>query len=144
MQFRDVKAGQFLKFKDSPCIYLKIMQPPAYEQHPYGEGCRNAVDVALGAIVGIDPNAEVINVKIDIEPNRVILTSMDIKIVEEQGHAGPRTDNPFRILVDGKIYTTPEGYSCFWTEAEALRYCAKSLGVIPTAPLGYISKDSRE
>jgi len=65
-----------------------------------------------------------------------------VEVVEELGWAGPRTENPFRILVNGKIYTTPEGYSSFWTEAEALRHAFKNLGTVPMGKVRQIPKDS--
>ena len=65
---------------------------------------------------------------------------MVVEIVEELGWAGPRTENPFRILVDGEIYTTPEGFSLFWTEAEALRHSFKNLGVVPLGKVRQIPK----
>jgi len=66
---------------------------------------------------------------------------MDIFIFEELGWSGPRTENPFRIMVGGQVYKTPEGYSSFWTEADALRACAKYLGTVPLGDVKQIHRD---
>jgi len=69
---------------------------------------------------------------------------MDFFIFEETGHQGPRTENPYRIMINGRVFTTPEGYSMFWTEADALRACAKHLGLVPAKEIKHIHKDHVE
>lgn len=53
-----------------------------------------------------------------------------IRIVRK-GNNLHRNSEYYQIQINGKTFYTPEGHCSFWDEAEALRACAKHIGMVP-------------
>lgn len=61
-----------------------------------------------------------------------------IEIVLETGHQGPRTENPYKVMVRGEIIKDKS----FWTEADAIRYAVRTFGVLPTPGVRQVGRNN--
>jgi hypothetical protein len=64
----------------------------------------------------------------------------NIRIVDKSNttHRG----NPcYQIQVNGKTHAREDGITSYWSEAEALRACAREFGMIPSESAQHVRKD---
>lgn len=69
MTFTELRIGQVFRLESSG-PYMRVAQPPEAREHPAGQGWRNAVDLTIGHVIGVDPNCEVFPVELDLKIGR--------------------------------------------------------------------------